>query len=128
MLPRGAMGRPRTIQTPEIFDRLVDEYVTESHLMNEPMSITDLTLYLGFNDVGSLSDYGNRKGFEDFAPSVKRARLIVENDYVRAVRMGAGAGTIFLLKASYKYVDKQVVDLNATGDIKVVLDEKDLKA
>ncbi len=123
-----AMGRPRMIKSVEEFDRLVDEYIVDCKLNDEPLRVTGLVLFMGFASVSSLDDYGRRPGFEEFTASVKRARLLVEDSYVKRAINGEGAGPIFLLKASYGYVDRQTVDMNQTGEIKVVLDEKDLKA
>jgi len=118
-----AMGRPRTIKSPEEFDMLVDAYIHECRMTREPVNTVDLALYLGFNSKTSLYDYGTNKGFEEFTASVKRARALVEASYLRRTLKGEGAGPIFLLKASYNYVDRQVVDVNATGEIKVVMTE-----
>jgi hypothetical protein len=125
MLPGSPNGRPRTIKTPEEFDNLVDAYVVACHMNDQPMDTVNMCLFLGFNSTQSLYDYGSRKGFEDFAASVKRARFIVEGSYNQLALKGGGAGPIFLLKASYGYVDKQVVDVNAKVDIKMVIDPED---
>ena len=117
------MARPRTIQSPDEFDMLVDLYVAHSKEENEPLCITGLCLYLGFCSKSSLGDYGER---EEFSASVKRARLLVENSYVKSTLNGGGAGPIFLLKASYNYVDKQVVE--ATGTLTVKIEGKDAQA
>jgi len=127
MLPSSAMGRPRTIKSPEEFDRLVDGYVAECRMCDQKMDTVSLALYLGFNSKTSLRDYGNREGFEEFAPSVKRARSIVEAGYTQLALNGGGAGPIFLLKAVYGYEDKKTIDVNATGEINVVMSEKDAK-
>lgn len=101
------ISKRRKIKSPEEFDLLVDLYVLESIEHKDPLTITGLTLYLGFAAVDSLYDYGKRAGFEGYARAVKRARLIVQNGYEKTVaRGGQCAGSIFLLKASYGYNDK----------------------
>ena len=120
----GAMGRPRIINSPEEFDMLVDMYVAVCEEEKEPLTVTGLALYLGFNSKSTFYDYGTRDGFEEFSDSVKRARSIVENGYERSVAKGGGAGPIFLLKASYGYKDVQQVEV---APITVTIEGMDAK-
>lgn len=102
------MARPRIIKSPGEFDALVDLYVEQCRIDEEPMSTVGLALALGFCDKASLYDYGQ---IEEFSASVKRARSIVERSYVRSALKGGGAGPIFLLKASYGYKETQAVEV-----------------
>lgn len=110
-LLKGRVGRPRIINSPEEFDFLVDLYVANCIESKEPMTVTGMALHLGFCEKCTFYDYGKLKGREEFQYSVKRARLIVEHGYELATASGAGAGTIFLLKASYGYRDVQSIEV-----------------
>ena len=114
------MARPRLIKSPEEFDLLVDLYVADCAEKGEPVCSTGLCLALGFCSKSSLGDYEER---EEFSASVKRAKMIVEHNYVKSTLKGGGAGPIFLLKASYGYVDKQTVE--QTGKVTVNIEGKD---
>ena len=103
----GQLGRPRKYSNPETFDLMVDCYVAECELNEEPLTVTGLALYLGFCDRQSLYDYGKNEGFEAFTCGVKRARQLVEHSYEVAMRKGeAPAGNIFGLK-NMGWKDKQ---------------------
>lgn len=123
VIPR--VGRPRTIQTPEEFDMLVDCYMLQCITDQKLPTLGEMILFMGFSHRQSFTDYATREGFEEFADSVKRARFIVESAYERSVAHGGGAGPIFLLKSVYGYQDKPEVNLNATGDINIHLSETD---
>jgi hypothetical protein len=118
------MARPRMYDTAEEFDLQVDTYVLNCAMTKEPMLVTDLALFLGFCAVQSLSDYVKNP---EFTSSVKRARLIVENGYAKAALKSNSAGAMFLLKCSYGYVDRQVLDVNTKAEITVVMTEDDAK-
>lgn len=100
------MARPRAIETPEEFDRLVDDYVAQCAADEEPLTITGLSLALGFADKSTLYDYGE---YEGFSHSVKRARAIVENAYEKRLSGNAATGAIFALK-NFGWRDRQELE------------------
>lgn len=99
-------GRPRKIGSPEEFDRLVDDYVAQCQADDEPITITGMTLALGFVAKQSLYDYAEYDGFSD---SVKRAQSIVENAYEKRLSGHAATGAIFALK-NFGWKDRQEVE------------------
>lgn len=103
--PKHPGGRPPKFTDPNEFDRLVNEYLDDCVANEEPLTITGLTLHLGFCDKCSLYEYGQREGFEY---SVKRARLLVENGYEKRLR--EGSGVIFALK-NFGWSDSQNINL-----------------
>ena len=124
-------GRPKKYENPQdLFDRIVDyfEYIKgESHIekreveidgvkmMNdveiwdrppEPLTITGLSLYLGFANKCSLYDYAKKEEFSDY---IKRALSFVEQKYEEMLMSKASTGAIFALK-NMGWKDKQEVE------------------
>ncbi len=89
------IGRPRIIESPAEMERLVEEYVTKCHEEEEPLTLTGLILSLGLSCRDSLDEYGRRPEFSD---SVKKAKLVIENQYERKLDRDKPAGAIFALK------------------------------
>jgi hypothetical protein len=72
----------------------------------EKPTITGLTLALGFCDKSTLYDYAKKP---EFTHPIKRAMLIVEHGYEKALRENNATGPIFALK-NFGWVDKQNID------------------
>jgi hypothetical protein len=108
-------GRPRIIESPEEFDRLVAEYRDWCRENEEPVTFTGMALHLGFADRQSFYDYAKREGF---SCSVKTAKTLVENEYEKRLAGQNVAGSIFALK-NHGWTDKQVQE--HTGDALPVL-------
>jgi hypothetical protein len=72
----------------------------------EKPTVTGLALDLGFCEKGSIYDYAEKPEF--FHP-LKRALLIVENGYEKALRENAPTGSIFALK-NMGWKDKSEVE------------------
>jgi hypothetical protein len=106
-------GRPPIIETPEEFDRLVDEYVELRRAEGKRLTITGMALHLGFYGRQSLYQQADR---EEFYDSVKRASALVEADYEDRLedRGIPAAGTIFALK-NFKWSDKQEHEISGPG-------------
>ena len=121
------MARPRTIKSVEEFEAMSGEYFAIAKLMGEPLTVAGLALAVGLCSRDALLRYEKAEGYEEFHVAVKNAKLKIENSYAVMALKGGGAGPIFLLKASFGYEDRRVVDVNATGEIKVVMSEKDAK-
>ena len=103
-------GRPRHINSPEEFDRLVDEYIQKCLDDKKPIMWTSMAIHLGFTSRGALDEYAN---YDGFSHSVKRAKFLVEEAYeLRLVEQGRAAD-MFALK-NFKWSDKQTVE--HTGD------------
>lgn len=116
------MARPRIIDDPEVFDMLVDLYVLDCKENNRPLSIPGLCLALGFTGKTTFYQYGER---DEFKASVERAKSLIEQQYVENVTVGkADRGNIFLLKAVYKYEDRNVVEV---APMTINIDGKDSK-
>lgn len=110
-------GRPRIVETPEEFDRRVDEYVEDRRSAQRPITFTGMALFLGFVDRRSLYDYQDLPGF---SPSVKRARAMVEAQYEENLHGQAVAGSIFALK-NHGWTDRQEIAVTEAPTLHVIL-------
>jgi len=93
--PKKKIGRPRIIKTPEDMDRMTDEYLETRRKDGTPITLRGLILHMGLTDFSHLDKYGRREGFEQ---SVKRAKMLVAEDYERDLRRQKPVGSIFALK------------------------------
>lgn len=129
------LGRPPIFSNKEDLQKKIDSYFADvptktiyidSNPVEIPVvTITGLTLYLGFCDRASFYDYEKRDGFSH---TIKTARLRVENDYEMQLRTSATgqAGTIFALKnlgwsdgredAPKEVVNNFIIDTSAKRD------------
>lgn len=109
-------GRPPIYKTPEEMQEKIDAYfgdgskrkiVVDGEIKEiSVLTITGLTLFLGFGDRASFYDYGKR---DKFSHTIKRARLRIAEDYEMQLRTQSSgqAGTIFGLKNIDGWRDKQ---------------------
>lgn len=116
-------GRPRIIDSPEEFDRLVDEYVAKCREEDEPVTFTGMALHLGFVARQSLYDY---QGYDGFSDSVRRARSLVEAEYEKRLAGNNVAGSIFALK-NHGWSDRQELEHsgNVPAEVRVTYVEAD---
>ncbi len=98
-------GRPRIVETPEEFDRLVAEYIAQRAAAKRPLTYSGMAHHLGFSDRQSLYDYERLEGFSG---TVKRARLLIDDEYECRLSGNNVAGSIFALK-NHGWSDKQEV-------------------
>ena len=108
-------GRPPHYETPKDLQKAIDKYFDnvptrtihagDTQIEIPVVTITGLTLSLGFCDRSSFYDYEKR---DEFSYTIKRARLMVENDYEMQLRTSSQgqAGVIFGLK-NLGWSDKQ---------------------
>ena len=99
----------------EEFDEAVERYVLDCKTDEVPLTITGLTLSLGFSSRNSLNTYEKDP---EFKASVQRARLLIENQYEKNLtqRGVSPVGSIFALKNIGAWADKQTVELAAEED------------
>lgn len=105
------IGRPPKNETPEIMQEKVDEYFKKMDKEGKPYTITGLALALDFSSLDSLLNF-DRKGKEkkEFNRVIKKAKLRVQNQIEnRLYTQRQVAGSIFSLKANYKWKDHVVV-------------------
>lgn len=102
-------GKPLKFETPEILQQAVDKYFAETP--QEQWTITGLALALG-TDRGTLCNYGRR---DEYANSIKIARLKVENAYELSLRKNGRTGDIFALK-NFGWRDQGNIDITTDGE------------
>lgn len=98
-------GRPPLFDNPEDLETRLEEYfnhedhqwvVTEvGSFQKQPITITGLALYLGFESRQSFYDYEKH---EEFSYIIKKARLRVESEYEAKLSRNNPTGSIFALK------------------------------
>jgi hypothetical protein len=99
------VGRPALFNNPEELQSKVDEYlnhkdhewiVTETAVyQKEPITITGLAYYLGFESRQSFYDYEKH---DEYSYIIKKARLKVESEYEAKLSRNNPTGSIFALK------------------------------
>lgn len=116
-------GRPPVFDSPEVMEDLIEQYfesikgelISEEHDNGsttqvykgaEPVTITGLCLFLGFESRQSFYDYQNNP---DFSYIVKRARMRVESAYEKKLNGNNVAGPVFALK-NMGWADRQEID------------------
>lgn len=114
--PGQTFGRPAEYTTAEDLRIAVQDYFDYCRNNDLKLTVTGLTLHLGFAHRASLDDY-EAKG-PDFFYIIKRARSFVENGYEQRLlsEEGSPAGAIFALK-NMGWKDKSESDVNLTGSI-----------
>jgi len=113
-----ARGRPRTIESPDQFDALVDEYIAVCKEEKRPVTWTGMALHLGFADRNGIDAYAR---YDGYSHSVKRAKTLVELAYEERLHGNSPAGAIFALK-NMQWSDKQEFDHSSTDGTMQVVD------
>lgn len=113
-------GRPPKFKTPEAMQKVIDAYFDSCWDIDEdgkrkqtrPYTITGLALALGMSR-RALLDYEKK---DEFLPTIKRAKLIVENWVEEQLyRKTQVTGAIFNLKNNYGWKDKNETDITSDG-------------
>lgn len=107
-------GRPPVFSNPEEMQSKILAYFTLCEETKENIKITGLCLYLGFESRQSFYDYELK---EDFAYTIKRARMVVESHYEEGLNTFKYGGAVFGLK---NLGWKDQVDSNVTQTITTV--------
>lgn len=102
-------GRPRHYQDAEAFDERVEAYFAFCEDKGKMPTLSGISLHLGFCDRETFANYAEEGG--DFARTVKRAKLRIEDDRNQRLAMAACTGVIFDLKHNHGWTDKSGVEL-----------------
>ena len=100
-------GRPPMFDDPEKLSALIEEYFAE----DGHKTITGLCLHCGFESRQSFYEYEVKP---EFTYIIKRARLMIENGYEKALMSDKVTGPIFALK-NMGWADKQEIDHTTNG-------------
>lgn len=113
------MSRPLLFETPEEMQEAIDAYFESKK--GGIVTVAGLALALGM-DRRSLLNY---EGREEFFPTIKRAKLRIEEYVEEMLYLGKNAaGPIFNLKNNFGWKDEKQVDSNVTlnGSVEWVVD------
>lgn len=102
-------GRPLKWTTPEALQKDIDAYFNDTP--KDEWTITGLALALDTSRQ-TLLDYQEK---DEFADTVKKAKMKVENGYEIDLKKHGRSGTIFALK-NFDWRDKQETDITTQGD------------
>ena len=105
------VGKPKLIESPERFNELVEIYLLSCQDEDKPKAITltGLILALGLSSRQSLDNYLN---YPEYIDSVKRAKLLVEQEYEnRLITASSAGGPIFALK-NFGWLDKHPTEID----------------
>lgn len=116
-------GRPAFYNTPkELFDKVMEYFEWAENENKGKITITGLTLYLGFESRKSLQQYEDKP---EFATIIKRARLGVESYYEEKLSGMTYGGAIFALKNLAKEYWKDSTEQEVTQTVtNVTITEK----
>lgn len=116
------VGRPLKFSSPEELQKKIDSYFEECKANRDLVTITGLALFLDTSRE-TLMDYQERDGYSD---AVKKAKLRVEMEYEKSLRINGRSGDIFALK-NFGWRDKQETEIAGRdgGPIVVVSSQKD---
>jgi len=112
-------GRPLKFKTVKELEEKIEAYLSDCQERNLPITITGMALWLDTTR-DLLCNYENK---DEFADTIKRAKMLVEYSYECKLHSGNNAaGMIFALK-NFGWKDKIEQDTTLTGDLKVSWEE-----
>lgn len=116
-------GRPAFYNTPkDLYDKVMEYFEWAENENKGKITITGLTLYLGFESRKSLQQYEDKP---EFATIIKRARLGVESYYEEKLSGMTYGGAIFALKNLAKEYWKDSTEQEVTQTVtNVTITEK----
>lgn len=121
MAENNKVGRPLKYKNKEEIDQAIKAYFDRCEESGKPLTMSGLAVWLDM-DRRSLVNYGNR---EEFFPSIKRARAMIEASTEERMLMNElnVTGAIFSLKNNYGWVDKQEIKEEADNKITISWEE-----
>lgn len=121
MAENNKVGRPLKYKNKEEIDQAIRAYFDRCEESGKPLTMSGLAVWLDM-DRRSLVNYGNR---EEFFPSIKRARAMIEASTEERMLMNElnVTGAIFSLKNNYGWVDKQEIKEEADNKITISWEE-----
>ena len=112
-----AFGRPPIYKTVDDLIPKLEEWEAKI-IEGEKPTVTGLCLALDFADKSTLYDYA---GKPEFSHSIKKALLIVENGYEKALSTQIATGSIFALK-NMGWADKTQTEVTMPQMKRVVIE------
>jgi hypothetical protein len=118
-------GRPPLFETVEDLQKMIDSYFQDGVTVKkvvigkapnnyvlevEVPTISGLAHYIGFESRQSFYDYELK---QEFAYTIKKTRLFIEQHYEEMLQVGNTTGAIFALK-NFGWTDRQEIDQKTT--------------
>jgi hypothetical protein len=99
------VGRPRLFSSPDEFDAIVDKYIADCQNIEAPklITLTGMVLALGFCSKDTFYEY---QKFPEFTDSVKRARLLIEQEYENRLNVASNASSAIFALKNFGWADK----------------------
>lgn len=96
--------RPRKFKNPEDMQAAIDAYFEDCDKRGAPYTVEGLCCVLEM-DRRALFNYGTKEGYEEFFPTVKKARRKIDARTMEGAMMGKyqSAVSIFLMKNNMGY-------------------------
>jgi len=104
-------GRPPKYKNPEKLEEKIQEYIKNCEEENNPLTISGLCLFCGFESRQSFYDLEKKP---EFSYIIKKARLTIESIYEAQLHKTACSGAIFALK-NFGWSDHQSIQIDNTG-------------
>lgn len=117
-------GRPRLFTDAETFAQAASDYFVQCAETGKMPTLAGLSLSMGFDDRESFSNYANYG--EEYSRTVKRARLMIEDDRNQRLANPACTGVIFDLKNNHGWKDKTEQELTGANGGPVRVDVNSL--
>lgn len=117
------LGKPRRFRSPEHLMHLADEYVFKCMEKEVPVTISSITLYLGFYSIPNFLELPQDRG-ADYEPCIPYIYHLVEN-WLQTATAGEDkvAGKKFLLETLHDY--RPALEPKQSTDIHIHIDSKD---
>lgn len=119
------VGRPKKFASVEELEELIEAYfeACDNGMKNGlpfpiPYTVEGLSAALEI-DCKTLLNYSKKDGYEEFFPTIKKAKQKVLANLTERMLTGdnSTAGAIFLLKNNYNYVDKVEQEVTSNNTI-----------
>ena len=94
---------------PESFASRAEDYFRLSEARGKMPTLAGISLHLGFDDKESFSHYATYG--DEFSRTVKRAKMIIEDDRNQRLANPGCTGVIFDLKNNHGWKDKTETEL-----------------
>ena len=122
-------GRPPKYKTPEEMQVIIDQYFVDNQYRTDNgvikrYTMSGLALTLGMSR-RALVDYAHK---DEFLPTIKDARLVVEESLEQSLYGTGVAGVIFNLKNNFGWKDQQEINANVTTRDATGLSDEELES
>ncbi len=111
--------------TPDELAKIIEGYFEDCEVNKRPITLNSVALHCGANkDIFYNIKESRQKIGSEFKFIIEQVYDLMESYLAEKLLDGKNVvGCIFTLKANYQWTEKQSIDLNHTGEIKISFDE-----